>query len=46
MYKPHLIILIILKCVIGVKGMEVDSFRIASQFHDSMACGPHPISDN
>jgi len=33
---------------VGVKGVEIDPFRIASQFHDSsvfqMACGPHPIS--
>jgi hypothetical protein len=33
---------------VGVKGVEIDSFRIASQFDDSsvfqMACGPHPIS--
>jgi hypothetical protein len=33
---------------VGVKGVEIDPFRIASQFHDSnvfqMACGPHSIS--
>jgi hypothetical protein len=33
---------------VGVKGVEIDPFRNASQFHDSsvfqMACGPHPIS--
>lgn len=33
---------------VGVKGVEIDPFRIASQFHDlsvfQMACGPHPIS--
>ena len=33
---------------VGVKGVEIDPFRIASQFYDSnvfqMACDPHSIS--
>jgi hypothetical protein len=35
---------------VGVKGVEIDPFIIASQFHDSsvfqMAYDPRPISDN